>query len=520
MIKKYFIRLLLFVWLLYVTDCSKFRKEQNRVSTGKSFAVSTDHPLASEVALGLVEKNCNLIDAFVGASFAISVLRPQSTGLLGGGFAVVHWKGSTQGFDFRERAPRSIRPDLYLTNQKPDPKKTQFGPLSIGVPGIVPGLLAIHKKSGKCKWSEVLEPAKQIAMEGFPLYPDLVQKSKILPSEIRSRVFQNKVTGDIWRNESLANTIEILQSEPTSFQNGKLSNTILKSLSSNSTVTRQDLENYKVKSLALIKGRAFGRIWIGLDQPSSGIHLIRALEIFDAMRKSGKSWEESFIPPLYFAYKDRYEFGGDIQVNKQLQDLEKRLKSIPKESFETTHLSLVDSEGNAVSSTQSINGLFGSHVYSEESGLFWNNTIDDFSFEGMPNSYGLIGKKSNAIAPGKTPMSSMSPLVALDENNRAVVAIGAPGGSQIPSSIYNVLVNHYDRGLSWEESVRSPRVHYQFRPNEVLIEEAYSNTIPEVWKKFPIQYGKHRAKVFVASSESSDLIGVTDPRGDGEPKSK
>ncbi len=533
--------------------------------------IATDHPLSSEAGLSVYKKGGNVVDAFVAASFAICVLRPQSTGLLGGGFALTLDSKGTEAFDFRERASAKAMASIYLDkNGIPIPGKTSKGAYSAGIPGMVPGLFLIHKKKGKLRWKELITPAILLAKEGFPVYKDLEDKigshyaqwSKVEKKQfsIGDRPIRS---GEILVQTDLASVLErIADLGEEDFRKGETAKQIVQFYSDYADfIDAKDLTQYKVKVVKPIQTRSFGKTIYSMPPPSSAVFLFSTLLTFDELKI--KSSNENrfnarknyyFAESMRLAYKDRAEWGGDPEftdvpvqdflskekaglkaneiIRNELAFLEpthssvKPWESTPipnpymkKESFNTTHISVLDSKGNAVSSTHSVNGLFGSGVIVPNTGMFLNNTMDDFSVSlNIPNIYGLVGSKANFIAPNKTPLSSMSPLIVVDPKlNKPELVIGAPGGSQIPSSILNSIVDFYEGSRDLYMAVSRPRIHHQFMPDILFLENEWKDKLPMDLNSYKIQYGKHRAKVFAVAKEGNTLIGVSDPRGDGSP---
>jgi gamma-glutamyltranspeptidase/glutathione hydrolase len=527
---------------------------------GKEFVIATDHPLASNAGVFAWKHGGNVVDAFVAASFAISILRPHSTGLLGGGFAVLNLdKGKTRSaFDFRERSPLAGRKEIYIDAEgKPIPGKTVNGPYSAATPGMIPGLILLQKKYGKLPLSKVLEPSIQISKNGFAIYADLARSISnhwdMMNSEMKlvfGKEGRPRIEGEALIQEDLAKVLQnISEFEEKEIREGYTANKIADYFHAyNSHITLSDLKNYKVNELEPLQGTAFGKKILTMPPPSSGVHLITIFNLLTELtnRKSLPIGEVGEIIRLTEAmrvgYRDRAIIGGDPKFTKvdvqlltspayaksEANTIERKVLSgawamtlgdRKPESYNTTHVSVLDFEGNAVSGTQSINGSLGAKILVPGTGLVLNNTMDDFAIApGVPNIYGLIGSEANSIEPGKTPLSSMSPMIVLDETGRSEMALGAPGGSQIPTTILNTLYQYKFKGLSLYESASHPRYHHQYQPDILFVEPEAQVGFPVAELPFyKVQFVRHRAKIFAVAKEGDNLVGVSDPRGEGVP---
>ncbi|MDZ4727070.1 MAG: gamma-glutamyltransferase [Leptospira sp.] len=528
--------------------------------TGKEIVIATDHPLASQAGINIWKKGGNVVDVFVAASFAISVLRPHSTGLLGGGFAVINIdEGKTRkAFDFRERASEKVNAKLYVDEKGvPIKDKTIHGPFSAGVPGMIPGLLYIHKKYGKLSLADVTEPALDICSKGFSVYSDLAKSIESNWNYMNPEMIQifgkegrPLRTGEILIQNDVSQLLKrMVQNGEAEIRTGESAVRIAEYYSKyDQFISLEDLKKYKVKESEPIQGVAFGKKVITMPPPSSGVHLITIMRVLKELMDK-KSFPEGQVGEIMrltesmrVGFRDRAKLGGDpeftkIDVNNLLsipyakdeaEEIERKVVSgawtyndsnLKKESYNTTHISVMDFLGNGVSSTQSINGSLGAKIVVPGTGLILNNTMDDFAVApGIPNIYGLVGSEANSIQAGKTPLSSMSPMIFLDEFGKSEIIIGAPGGSQIPTTILNTLYYYKVKGLSLYESASYPRLHHQFMPDVLFVEPEAKPTFPESTLTFyKVQYMRHRAKVFVVAREGKDLIGVSDPRGEGIP---
>ncbi len=527
---------------------------------GKEFVIATDHPLASNAAISVWKLGGNVVDSFVAASFVISIVRPQSTGLLGGGFAILNLeKGKIRkAFDFRERAPIKATKQYYLNQDGTViPNKTLVGAYSAGVPGNIIGFVSIQKKYGKLSLAQVLAPSIEIARTGFSVYPDLAKSiaSSWNTLSPEMKIIFGKENRPLQEGENLiqndvANVLErIALFGEKEIRDGETAQKIIDFYKGyDDFITQNDLTKYRMKEPDPIFGFAFGNRFMTMPPPSSGVHLITMFQVWSELQEksslpTGIVGENiRIIESMRVAYRDRAVFGGDPEftnvdtnlftspgyAKEEGDSIEKKVVSgnwqkVPNiqksESYNTTHISVLDRDGNSVSSTQSINGSLGAKMVVPGTGLVLNNTMDDFAVApGVPNLYGLVGSKANEIAPGKTPLSSMSPLIFLGKDGSSEMAIGAPGGSQIPTTIFNTLFRYHVQGFALYDSASFPRIHHQYLPDTVFVEPELKGIFPENQMPFyQVQYVRHRAKVFVVAREGEKLIGVSDPRGDGIP---
>jgi gamma-glutamyltranspeptidase/glutathione hydrolase len=550
------------------------RKLEDYVAkTSGGAAIATAHPLASEAAMEMIKKGGNAADAAVAASFVISVVRPQSTGIGGGGFLIYHDAKSIQQrvYDFRERAPAAATRDMYL-DKDGNPKNFEFnghklkdasvnGHLSVGIPGLVRGLEEFHQHYGKLKFSEVISPAIRAARDGFTVYPslaeDIEERREVLnafPSSSKIFIPNGKplVVGDQLVQSDLAKTLELIAEQgSSSFYTGKISELILAEMKrGGGIINAKDLADYRVKERQAVEGR-FGEFKIiSMPPPSSGgAHIIQMLNMMSELKIANKKRHEPqtlhlIAETMRRAFADRAELLGDTDFIKlPLRGIlnPDYAKSLAKgiqydaitpssqfkksnawsfESDSTTHLSVVDDEGNAVSSTQTINYSFGSCVVAEGTGIVLNDEMDDFSMKpGVPNAYGLIGSEANAIAAGKTMLSSMSPTIVLNKDNKVHLVVGSPGGPRIISATFQTILNSLAFKMSPQESVHSLRIHHQWMPDKLRIERAYGETIVNQLKKFghDVELTDQIGDVQAIMRHKNGWIAVSDTRSEGKP---
>ena len=537
--------------------------------------VATAHPLASQAGLEMLAAGGNAIDAATAASFVISVVRPQSTGIGGGGFMLYYDQktADTKVYDFRERAPIKASQDMYLdakTLEPSDyiykgvriPKASVNGHLAVGVPGLVAGLVDTHKAHGKLPLAQVIKPAIKIAEEGFEVYPSLASairfRQKVLQNFPASReIFlpNNKAleVGDRLIQTDLAKTLKaIAQKGKAGFYDGEVGSLLLEELGDGGIITKEDFDAYEVKERTPVEGLYRGYKIVSMPPPSSGgVHIIQILNILaaDPMPSLDPQSPERLhllAEAMRRAYADRATYLGDPDFTEvpikglTSTDYGKTLREsiqaktaspsesiaagnpLPYESASTTHISVVDSEGNAVSTTHTINYSFGSCVVAKGTGVVLNNEMDDFSIKpGEPNSYGLIGGKANAVAAKKTMLSSMSPTLVFDPNKQLKLVLGSPGGSRIITATLQTILNTIDHKMNLPDAVHTYRIHQQWFPDEIRIEKG---GMEESTRKELESYGhsinEHSGSigdVQAIAREGNHWVGVSDTRSDGVP---
>ncbi|WP_061220764.1 gamma-glutamyltransferase [Leptospira borgpetersenii] len=525
-------------------------------SESKNLMIATDSPEATQVGIEVGLLGGNVVDVAVATSFAISVTRPHSTGLGGGGFLILYLKEFSEpiAFDFRERAPNAASRDMYKKKPKED---SLLGFRAVGVPGNVAGLVQIQKRYGKLSLKTVISPAIRLAEKGFPMYPDLqsaIQKSsKDMDQEMKGiflpggRVPELK---SILVQKDLANSLKLIsETGEKEFYHGKIADAITTAMKANGgLITSQDLSDFKVIEKKALKTKYRDYTIYTMPPPSSGIHLLTMLSMLE--KEPLKEMYEK-DPALYYhfvtevmrrGYADRAVFGGDsaftrIPVDRllskkyaeeKISDFDPKIASSSSsflktlnfgvESPQTTHISVMDREGNSVSTTQSINFRFGASVVAPGTGIVLNDTMDDFSrAPGEPNVYGLIGAEANSILPKKTPLSSMSPTIVF-KGKESLLTTGAPGGAYIINAVLQSLVYNLDFNLTLYESVARGRIHHQLFPDAVFIEKSVNerNVFDGLSsKKHDIRIAPNFAKLFSVKRENGMLYGASDPRGEG-----
>ncbi len=488
--------------------------------------VATLQPDASEVGIAIMRQGGNAVDSAVAVGFALAVVLPQAGNIGGGGFMLFRRSdGEVHFLDFREKAPAKATANMYLDPQgNVVPGLSIFGYKAIGVPGSVAGLVYAQKHWGKLTLKQVMEPAIQLARDGYVLGYDAARSfhdPNLAKFPESHRIFQRDGDyyrqGDVFKQPELAKTLERIAENPDDFYHGAMARELAAAIEKGGgLVTAKDLAQYEVKERQPIRGTYRGYEIISAPPPSSGgVTLVESLNILEGydLGKEGEDSAQSIhlIAEAYQrAFFDRAEFLGDPDFSKipvaQLLDKryanawretiplrratpanELRRPSIfsqldsyasshpqPKSLLEpvhTTHYSVVDPEGNAVSVTTTLNESFGSHVIAEGLGFLLNDEMDDFASKpGVPNIFGLIQGPANAIGPGKRPLSAMAPTIVL-KDRKLFLVLGAEGGPTIITTVANVLMGVVDYGLNIQQAVNAPRFHDQWLPDEIKLEK-------------------------------------------------
>jgi len=480
-------------------------------ATGDSAMVVTAHPLATQVGLDVLRKGGNAVDAAVAVQFALAVVYPQAGNIGGGGFLIFRGKdGRVAALDYREKAPAAATETMYLDSARNVlAEKSRFGPLAAGVPGTVDGMWEAHKKYGRLPWGDLVTPAMELATKGYQITEQeaqnlnkerfiFIKNNSLTPAFVKMEPWQ---AGDWLIQKDLGATLSrIAGYGRDEFYSGATASLIAGEMSkTGGLITREDLRNYKSVWRTPLEFDYKDLHIITMPPPSSGGLILRQLLAMTGefpLKNYGfhsASAVHLMVEAERRAYADRAMHMGDpdfwkVPV-KKLTDpayLKSRMADFKadtatssakieagqiKESEETTHFSIVDVEGNAVSVTTTLNDSYGSRVVVTGAGFILNNEMDDFSAKpGAPNLYGAVGGKANAIAPGKRPLSSMTPVIAT-KGNKTWLIVGTPGGTTIPTSVFQVIVNIAEFGLSLPEAVQAKRFHHQWKPDKIQIEE-------------------------------------------------
>ena len=488
------------------------------------------HELASRAGVEIMQAGGNAIDAAVATGFALAVVYPEAGNLGGGGFMLIRLPdGRTHFVDYREKAPAAATANMYLDAQgNVIEDASVVGYKAIGVPGSVAGMVYAEKHYGKLTLKQVMAPAIELARNGYVLAWDEardLREDKHLGKFTESRrIFQRDGNyykqGDILRQPELARTLERIAGDPDAFYHGAMARELAASIQKGGgLVTTDDLAKYEVKEREPIHGSYRGYEIISAPPPSSGgialVETLNILEGYDLARAGDRSAAAIHLTVEAFrrAFYDRAEFLGDpdfskipvaqlidkkygaawresidpahASVSKDLKrpaifaELEQYASAHPqprvvREPEHTTHYSVVDSEGTAVSVTTTLNDDFGSRVTAEGLGFLLNDEMDDFAAkQGVPNLYGLIQGPANAIGPGKRPLSAMTPTIVL-KDGKLFLALGSPGGARIITTVANILMGVVDYGMNIQEAVDAPRFHNQWLPDAVNVEQWFS----------------------------------------------
>jgi gamma-glutamyltranspeptidase / glutathione hydrolase len=483
-------------------------------------AVASDHPLASAAGVALLKSGGNAVEAACATALALGVVHPDASGLGGGGFALVYLAASKQtvALDFRERAPAGITPGAFFKDGKVDPELSKHGGLAVAVPGEVRGLAEMVKRWGKLPFSRCVEGAHRLAQRGFPvswrLSASLGAIDRKAPAGNPPFIAQFATNplgeGDTFRRPDLAWTLSRLRAAgPDAFYKGPIAQEIVKAVrGSGGVLTEQDLADYTATPRAPLEGPYRGLRVFSMPPPSSGgVVLMEVLGILSNVyatdgdvRREGRgssAYLHVLAEALKHGFADRARYLGDtdfVQVDLPRltsptyhTELARRIKRdavLPRDAYGTlgappaqhrdggtTHLSVIDAEGNAVALTTTVNLGFGAHLVAGKTGIVLNDQMDDFSLTpGLPNAFGLIGNEQNAVAPRKRPLSSMTPTIAVDGDGRVRVVVGAAGGPTIISATAQVLLNVVDWKLDAQAAVAAPRIHDQWFPDELRVE--------------------------------------------------
>ena len=478
--------------------------------------VVTQHYLATEIGENVLYQGGNAYDAAIAVGFALAVVLPRAGNIGGGGFMVIYDEDSndTYSIDYREKAPAASFKDMYLDeNGEFDILKSTFGFNAIGIPGTVHGFWSVHQRFGSLPWADLIQPSIILAERGFIMsdyMADTLNKYSEKMSyydETRNiflRNYPNLKKSRLIQND-LAKTLKRIQKDGVQgFYSGETASLIAKDMKENGgLITKQDLLDYKSVWREPIKGSYRGKTIVTMPPPSSGgIHLIQMLNILENFELSNYEhnsyqYVSLLSETMKYAYADRSKYLGDPdffevpiseitakEYAKSISSSIKELGVLPSseispgmyinpESIETTHFSIADKFGNVISNTYTINSAFGSGVTIEGTGILMNNEMDDFSGQpGVPNQFGLLGGVANEIEPAKRPLSSMTPTIVFDEGE-PFLAIGSPGGSRIITAVLQIILNVVDFEQSLEEATGSKRIHHQWYPDDIDIEENY-----------------------------------------------
>ena len=473
---------------------------------GENGMVTSDAPVASRVGVDILRAGGNAVDAAVATGFALAVVYPEAGNLGGGGFTLVRMAdGRVASIDYREIAPLAATRTMFLDSAGRTTNASVVGPLASGVPGAVAGMVETQQRFGRLTLAQVLAPAIRLAEEGFvvdsllaesladyaPLIGRFDGRNVFLPGGV------SLPRGTTLRQPALARTLRaIADSGAAAFYSGSLARVIAEDLrAAGSIITYEDLGRYKVEWREPIRATYRGHTLVTMPPPSSGVAMIQILNILEGFQPmppfASARYSHVLSAAMQRAFIDRNRSLADpafVRVpTDRLADksyaarlrasVGQRATPTPavtatmSEGTETTHYAVVDAEGNAVSTTTTINDLYGSGVYLPNAGFFMNDEMDDFAANpGQPNLFGLVQGEQNAIQPGKRMLSSMLPTIVLDRAGRPLLLVGARGGPRIITSVTQTIVNVIDHRMSLADAINAPRLHHQALPDTIRYE--------------------------------------------------
>lgn len=528
--------------------------------------VATDHPLASKLGADILAKGGNAADAGVTAMLALGVVNPFASGLGGGGFCLFRpiETGDTTVLDFREVAPLSAQRDTYIIDGKPHPELARHGALAVGIPGEPGGLWSLHGRFGKLPWSEVVQPAYGIAKHGFSVgnmltehltsMTELLDKHPVMTARFRAPDGSWLQPGQQAFAPELAKTLHILMTEGVApFYSGEIAEAIIKTVNAaNGEFSAQDFLDYSVILRKPLTGTYRDLEIIAMPAPSSGgIAVLETLNILQGYDLRAMGWSASsihyIVEALKHAFADRARWVGDpafvtVPTDRLISkdyaaEIRARIQKdsvLPLEEYGTarpndevggtSHLSIIDADGNMLACTTTVNGRFGSLVYVPEYGILLNNEMADFNVEpGVPNMWGLVGSEQNTVQPQKRPLSSMSPTLVL-KNNKPYMSVGASGGPTIITGTLFTMLHLIDFDRTPAEAVSFNRLHHQWLPQQLFVEffnERWVETLPTYGHEV-INRRAFNSVQLVVHDETDDnpnaFIGVSDFRKHGQPK--
>lgn len=494
-----------------------------------AMVVSVQHD-ASDAGLEILKSGGNAVDAAVATGFALAVTYPFAGNLGGGGFMLLRLAdGETHFLDFREKAPLRATANMYLdAHDNVVPDASTVGYASIGVPGTVAGLVEAERRFGRLNLKQVMAPAIRLATEGYVLSAEeaaLLHNPLLAKFPESRRIFQRNGNyyreGERFRQPELARTLRSIERHPDGFYHGQLAKELARSLARHGgLISTKDLAAYRVKERQVLVGTYRGYRILAPPPPSSGgialLETLNILEGYNLTKLGDRSPAEMhlIIEAFRRAFMDRATFLGDPdfvrvptpqltskqyaaawrsgidpfhatpsdRLARQRGDLSGEIFGHAHESTQTTHYSVLDQAGNAVAVTYTLNNGFGSGVTADRLGFLLNDEMDDFTVKaGTPNMFGLIQSTANAIAPGKRPLSSMTPVIVLKDGKVRFI-LGSPGGPRIITTVANILLSVIDGGLNIQQAVDAPRFHHQYLPDTLFLEPGFPPATVEALK--------------------------------------
>ena len=519
-------------------------------------AVASPEPTATEVGSAILANGGNAVDAAIAVAFALAVTFPNAGNLGGGGFMIVHMNGQDVAIDYRETAPAAASRDMYLDEKgNPRPNESLRTHKAAGVPGTVAGLWLAHQKWGSLPWKDLLAPAIALA-DGWELEG---RSREVFSGLVKRAGFSTEMSlaeGRLTQKNLGATLRRIADHGRDGFYRGETASLLAAEMKrGNGLITEDDLAKYEPKERRPVVGTYRGHKIVSMPPPSSGgailVQMLNMLENHDVAKLGHNSAAHVHLVceiekrafadrSVYFGDSDFFDVPLDGLTSKQyarerlasfnpvkrtnpgtLKEGSPRLKG---EKEETTHFSVVDRHGNAVANTYTLNDSYGSGIFVTGAGFLLNNEMDDFSTKpGVPNMYGVIGGEANAIAPGKRMLSSMSPTLVYDREDRLWLVLGTPGGPTIFTQIFQVIVNRIDFGMTLEKAVAAPRFHHQWPPSVKDRDPIRIESLAESVQRDLVRLGYaietrpigdvHACEIDYAGKRA---LGVSDPRGMGK----
>ena len=529
---------------------------------GEHGMVASQEAQATQIGIDILKRGGNAIDAGVAVGFTLAVTLPRAGNIGGGGFMLIHNSRTekTVALDYRETAPHKAKKDMFLDEKgKVESKKIRFSHLSVGVPGTVRGLSLALEKFGTLSLQEVLAPAIKLAEEGIIISQDLAMSLKAARNRLVRRPETQKIflkpnghpyqPGERLVQKDLAHSLRLIAEQgPNAFYGGEIAEKLVDDMMANGgLITLEDLKTYIPVLRRPVRGTYRSFEIFSMPPPSSGgIHLIQILNLLEPfpIHSIGQNSAETIhlmAEAMKLAYADRAKYLGDpdfwevpdrgLTSKAYANELRRRMNQqrassttaiipgnpFPYESNETTHFSVMDNDGNVVSNTFTLNFSYGSGIVPAGTGILLNNEMDDFSAKaGVPNVYGLVGEKANEIVPRKRPLSSMTPTIVM-KGGKPFLVTGSPGGSRIITTVLQIIMNVIDHKMNIASASVAPRVHHQWLPNELRVEEGLSKDTLALLKT-----RGHRVVVknTMGSTQSimqidNRFLGFSDPRRPG-----